>query len=80
MNMGSRVRHETITHGSSGGYVKQGETKNDKKKAYEKPVLRIVNISGGMQTLAIGCKFSFGTTAAPSAFPCVANRCSAPGS
>ncbi len=50
------------------------------KKVYEKPVLRIVNISGGVQTLAVGCKFSFGLTAAPSAFPCVANRCSAPGS
>ncbi len=60
--------------------MKHIEKKKNVKKVYEKPVLRIVNITGGIQTLAIGCKFSFGTTAAPSAFPCVANRCSAPGS
>jgi len=60
--------------------MKQKKIAKNVKKAYEKPVLRIVNISGGIQTLAIGCKFSFGTTAAPAAFPCTANRCSAPGS
>ena len=60
--------------------MKPDEKKKNQKKAYEKPVLRIVNITGGIQTLAIGCKFAFGTTSAPAAFPCVANRCSAPGS
>ena len=28
------------------------------KKAYEKPLLRKVNISSGIQTLGIGCKIS----------------------
>jgi len=31
------------------------------KKKYVKPVLRIVNIAPGMQTLGIGCKLNAGT-------------------
>ena len=30
--------------------------KKNTRKTYEKPLLRIVNISGGIQTLGIGCK------------------------
>jgi hypothetical protein len=60
--------------------MKQNKTRKNVKKVYEKPLLRVVNITGGIQTLAIGCKFSFGTTAAPSSIPCIANRCSAAGS
>jgi len=58
--------------------MKKNETRKKLKKPYVKPVLRIVNISGGIQTLANGCKFSFGTTAAPSAMPCIANNCARP--
>jgi hypothetical protein len=60
--------------------MKNTEQKKTSKKAYEKPTLRVVNISGGIQTLANGCKFSFGTTMAPGAAPCVANYCAAAGS
>jgi hypothetical protein len=34
------------------------KTKKKLKKKYEKPLLRIVNISSGIQTLGIGCKLS----------------------
>ncbi len=60
--------------------MKHSEKKKIQKKAYEKPVLRIVNITGGIQTLAVGCKFAFGSTAAPMAIPCIANNCARPGS
>jgi hypothetical protein len=60
--------------------MKHTEKKKNDKKAYEKPMLRVVNISGGIQTLANGCKFSFGTTMAPGAAPCIANYCAAAGS
>jgi hypothetical protein len=33
-------------------------TADKKRKNYEKPLLRVVNISGGLQTLGIGCKIS----------------------
>ncbi len=36
--------------------MKHSEKKKIQKKEYEKPVLRIVNISQGMQTLGVGCK------------------------
>ena len=60
--------------------MKQNETRKSVKKAYERPVLRVVNITGGIQTLAVGCKFSFGTTAAPGSIPCIANNCAVAGS
>jgi hypothetical protein len=60
--------------------MKQSETGKKVKKKYEKPVLRVVNISGGIQTLANGCKFSFGMTAAPGSAPCIANYCAVAGS
>jgi|GEM_PF-5899460 len=37
--------------------------KKNIKKTYEKPLLRIVNISGGIQTLGIGCKLMGSGTA-----------------
>jgi hypothetical protein len=56
-------------------------TKTTIKKAYEKPGLRIVNISGGIQTLGIGCKTATGGgTSNPIAVPCWANNCSQNGS
>jgi len=60
--------------------MKQNEDRKKIKKAYQKPVLRVVNISGGIQTLAVGCKFSFGTIQSPGAAPCIANMCSRAGS
>jgi hypothetical protein len=60
--------------------MKNTEKKENGKKTYEKPMLRVVNISGGIQTLANGCKFSFGSTMAPGAAPCIANYCAAAGS
>jgi hypothetical protein len=60
--------------------MKQDEKKKSIKKAYEKPVLRVVNITGGIQTLATGCKFSFGTIASPGSAPCIANYCAVAGS
>jgi hypothetical protein len=60
--------------------MKKCASRDKKKKAYEKPVLRIVDISAGTQVLATGCKFSFGTTSNPSAVPCTATPCYAPGS
>jgi hypothetical protein len=35
------------------------------KKAYEKPLLRVVNISSGVQTLGIGCKLDGSNTPNP---------------
>ncbi len=32
--------------------------KTARKKPYEKPLLRIVNISSGIQTLGLGCKLA----------------------
>jgi hypothetical protein len=60
--------------------MEQNKDRKKVKRAYEKPVLRVVDISGGIQTLAIGCKFRFGTIQAIGSAPCIANRCSAPGS
>ena len=60
--------------------MKKKETRKNVKKAYEKPVLRIVNISGGIQTLAKGCKFSFGTDSGSWVSSCHINSCAAPGS
>jgi hypothetical protein len=49
------------------------------KKKYEKPVLRIVNIAPGMQTLGIGCKLQ--STGMSYNQPCVSHACATiPGS
>jgi hypothetical protein len=39
------------------------EIKRKLRKEYEKPLLRIVNISSGIQTLGIGCKLVGSATA-----------------
>lgn len=38
--------------------MNKDEKKKNIKKAYEKPLLRIVNISSSIQTLGIGCKLN----------------------
>jgi hypothetical protein len=49
------------------------------KKIYEKPVLRIVNIAPGMQTLGTGCKLQ--NSGLSYAQPCVSRVCAmVPGS
>ena len=47
------------------------KVETDKKKAYEKPIIRIVNIADSVQVLGIGCKsMTFGITG-PTTNPCV---------
>lgn len=49
------------------------------RKKYEKPLLRVVSIAPGMQTLGIGCKMVASGTSHSQ--PCVTHACaSAPGS
>lgn len=50
------------------------------KKTYQKPVLRIVSISAGVQTLGLGCKTATGGGSLPIAVPCWANGCAQQGS
>jgi hypothetical protein len=38
--------------------MNKDKKKKNVRKAYEKPLLRIVNISSGIQTLGIGCKLN----------------------
>jgi len=53
----------------------------DKKKAYEKPIIRIVNIADSVQVLGIGCKNTVIGTAGPTTNPCIPGvRCNQPGS
>jgi hypothetical protein len=53
--------------------------KKGKKKKYEKPLLRIVNIAPGLQTLGTGCKLQNAGLAY--AQPCVSRACAmTPGS
>jgi len=56
--------------------------KKEKKAAkikYEKPMLRVVNIAPGMQTLGTGCKLQ--NTGLSYANPCVSHVCATiPGS
>jgi hypothetical protein len=40
--------------------MKNEEIKKNAKKPYEKPLLRVVNISDGIQTLGQGCKLAGG--------------------
>ena len=47
----------------------------NKKKVYEKPTIRVVNITGGTQVLGIGCKLASGGSAR-GATPCYpGNNC-----
>ena len=50
------------------------------KKAYEKPMLRVVNIVGGVQTLGLGCKTPLGGGTLPVRVPCWATNCNMRGS
>jgi hypothetical protein len=43
------------------------------KKKYEKPLLRVVNIAPGMQTLGVGCKLQ--GAGSSYANPCVSRVC-----
>jgi hypothetical protein len=52
--------------------------KRETKKKYDKPMLRVVSIAEGIQTLGIGCKTA--TSANPGAVPCYSVPCSQRGS
>jgi hypothetical protein len=55
------------------------QEKKSAKKKYAKPLLRVVNISPGMQTLGIGCKMIDSGVSYDQ--PCMARVCAgAPGS
>ena len=55
------------------------EEKNNEKQVYEKPMLRIIDLSAGVQVLGVGCKLQSGGMAI-GATPCVANFCVQAGS
>ncbi|MCX6555528.1 MAG: hypothetical protein NTZ12_11060 [Candidatus Aminicenantes bacterium] len=53
----------------------------DKRKAYEKPIIRIVNIADSVQVLGIGCKSMTVGIMGPTTNPCIPGvRCNQPGS
>jgi len=54
--------------------------KGNLKKPYQKPVLRVVSISAGVQTLGLGCKTAGGGGSLPIAVPCWGNGCAQEGS
>ncbi len=58
--------------------------KKQMKKAYEKPVLRVVCIASSAQTLGIGCKTidtgAIGPAGTPPCAPAVGTPCVEPGS
>jgi hypothetical protein len=61
--------------------MKTEQTDDEKKKIYEKPLLRIVDISDGIQVLGIGCKSMTVGVLGPTRNPCVPGiRCNQPGS
>jgi hypothetical protein len=65
--------------GCNRGQVNMKKEKKVKKKKYDKPMLRIVNIAPGMQTLGTGCKLE--STGFSYANPCVSHVCATiPGS
>jgi hypothetical protein len=65
--------------GSNRGQMDMKIKKKVKKKNYEKPMLRIVNIAPGMQTLGVGCKLEH--TGLSYANPCISRVCATiPGS
>jgi hypothetical protein len=62
--------------------VKSEEKKKDIRKPYEKPLLRVINISDGIQTLGQGCKLA-GSGSANYNLPTscgISNYCSVNGS
>jgi hypothetical protein len=56
------------------------EKKKNVKKTYQKPLLRVVSISAGVQTLGLGCKTFNGGGSLPIATPCWAQGCAQEGS
>jgi hypothetical protein len=62
--------------------MKNMQTESDKKKIYEKPIIRIVNIADSVQVLGIGCKsIAPSGITGPAATPCIPGvRCNQPGS
>ncbi len=53
--------------------MKDGKNQEEKKKTYEKPRLRIIELAAE-EVLAAGCKLTGGGFAAD-AVPCAANNC-----
>jgi hypothetical protein len=61
--------------------MKTMQAESDKRKPYEKPVIRVVNISDSVQVLGIGCKSTVAGITGPTQNPCVPGvRCNQPGS
>jgi hypothetical protein len=61
--------------------MKNMQPEIDKRKTYEKPSIRIVNISDSVQVLGIGCKTMTDGRTGPAANPCVPGvRCNQPAS
>jgi hypothetical protein len=58
------------------------QTENKKKRAYEKPSIRIISITDSIQVLGIGCKSNIPRAQpGPTANPCVPGiRCNQQGS
>jgi hypothetical protein len=54
--------------------------KKKAKKAYQKPLLRVVSIAAGVQTLGLGCKTASGGGSLPITVPCWGNGCAQEGS
>ena len=55
------------------------QRKQSKKKTYEPPKLRVIEILEGPEVLATGCKLQLGGTDF-GASPCIANACAQAGS
>lgn len=61
--------------------MKKAETEGHKKETYEKPSIRIVDISDGVQVLGIGCKMLTVGKTGPTTNPCSPGiRCNQAGS
>jgi hypothetical protein len=61
--------------------MRNAQTENNKKKPYEKPTMRIINIADSVQVLGIGCKTMTVGRTGPAANPCVPGvRCNQPAS
>ena len=53
--------------------------KKSKKRTYEPPQLRVIEVLEGPEVLAIGCKLD-SAGIAPGDMPCIANNCAQAGS
>jgi hypothetical protein len=61
--------------------MRKAHTESNKKKTYEKPSIRIINIADSIQVLGIGCKTTIPGKTGPTANPCVPGvRCNQPAS